>query len=289
MQHHENTFCEITPDSWKDARELALSLCYWAFRGQSDANWRLTTTLERAGEYSSCSPRLISDIEKYTLIQFQRRASQYISELPDKNSFVEWYSLIQHHGGPTRLLDFTHSFYVACFFALERASSEAAVYCLNTKLLQKAAVEREKGRYTEIDCEVNCPEYCDKALYDGGGSPLVIITEPFSMNERLSAQQGLFAIPFAVTNSFEYNLSLTLHPFMKDLPETKLLNDIESVDLAGECALLKIRLPRELHGEIKRDLSKMNINAGTLFPGLDGFARSLFDAYQPNRVKCAYE
>ena len=110
MQHHENTFCEITPTSWKNARELALNLDYWVFRGQSDSKWRLTTTLERAAEYNSCSQRAIPDIEQYTLKQFQRRASQYISDLPHIFSRVEWYSLIQHHGGPTRLLDFTQSF-----------------------------------------------------------------------------------------------------------------------------------------------------------------------------------
>lgn len=201
-------------------------------------------------------------------------------------ALFEWFLLIQHHGGPTRLLDFTHSFYVACYFALERATGEAAVFCLNTPLLQSCATERENGRAPKIDCDINTPEYCDKAIEDGVRSPLVMISEPFAMNERLSAQQGLFAIPFEVQQSFEYNLSLTLHPFLKDLPETKKLDSIEVSKLNDTCALFKINLSRSLHFEIKRDLAKMNISAATLFPGLDGFARSLFESFQPNRVKC---
>ena len=40
-------------------------------------------------------------------------------------------------------------------------------------------------------------------------------------------------------------------------------------------AMIKIVLPRRIHREAIDDLRKMNITAATLFPGLDGFARSL--------------
>ncbi len=291
MHHQENTFCEYTPSSWKEARELALALCNWVFRGQSDSGWKLTTTLERAAQYGECDQTKIPHIEKYILNQFQRRASQYIKDLPKNTALFEWLSLIQHHGGPTRLLDFTHSFYVACYFALERATGEAAVFCLNTPLLKSCATKREKGRSPKIECEINTPEYCDKAIEHSVRSPLVMISEPFAMNERLSAQQGLFAIPFEVQQSFEYNLSLTLHPFLKELPETKKLStlkisELNDTEFNDTCALFKLNLSRDLHFEIKRDLAKMNINAATLFPGLDGFARSLFDVSQLNRVPC---
>lgn len=280
MKHEDYTFCEFTPSTWNEARELASEMCYWIFRGQTDSEWNLTTTLERAAAYSACDQRNIPQVEKYILKQFQRRANQYLHELPESDRLFEWLSLIQHHGGPTRLLDFTHSFYVSCYFALERTTKEAAIYCLNTPLLQSKAIEREQGRSPKIEFNINTPEYCDVAIADGVRSPLVMISEPFSMNERLSAQQGLFAIPFEVQQTFEYNLSLTLHPLLKQLPETIILKSIDKDLLNANCALFKLRLPRDIHFEIKRDLAKMNINAATLFPGLDGFARSLFDSFQ---------
>ena len=108
-------------------------------------------------------------------------------------------------------------------------------------------------------------------------SPLVIISEPFDMNERLAAQQGLFAIPFEGHQTFEYNLSLTLHPYLKDLPNMTLLrNWSNKLDiLNNECGMLKIIIDKSMCKEIKKDLHQMNINAATLFPGLDGFTRSL--------------
>ena len=41
-------------------------------------------------------------------------------------------STMQHHGAPTRLLDFTYSVYVAAYFALENADSDGcAVWAVN--------------------------------------------------------------------------------------------------------------------------------------------------------------
>ena len=42
---------------------------------------------------------------------------------------------MQHHGAPTRLLDFTWSPYVAAFFALVHTTKQAAVWAVNPKRL----------------------------------------------------------------------------------------------------------------------------------------------------------
>ena len=277
------TFCEYTPKSWTEVREIAFTLSGWVFRGQSDWSWRLETSLERAAHYSGCSSKLIPSKEKFILRQFQRRAHQFISDAPAEDKKFEWLALLQHHGGPTRLLDFTHSFYVACYFALERASSDAAVFCLNKPMLQENVKDLLKGPdQGVIDfSDRNLSEVCNALLNEEYRNPRVLVAEPFMMNERLSIQQGTFAVPFEVQQRFEYNLALTIDPYEKHLPgTTDITSETDLQDrLVERTILLKLKLPRAMHVDMKRDLQSMNINAASLFPGLDGFARSLYSAF----------
>jgi hypothetical protein len=47
---------------------------------------------------------------------------------------------MQHHGAPTRLLDFTYSIYVAAYFALESADADAAVWAVNAPWALRTSV-----------------------------------------------------------------------------------------------------------------------------------------------------
>lgn len=281
MINKKNIFCEYKANTWEETRKIISNLDNWIYRGQSDASWRLGTSLERATNQSDIDWRAQREVEELILKKFQRRASSYLPNIPSFDRYLEWFSLIQHHGGPTRLLDFSHSFYVACFFATERTNEDAAIYCLNRPLIDKKGQECEERRGALLNNDFGSFEYCDKAIKEGIRSPLVMISEPFVMNERLSAQQGLFAIPFEVRQPFEYNLALTILE-LKELPKPRIIQTkTDDLDfLLSECALLKIILPKIYQKEIKRDLAHMNINAATLFPGLDGFARSLYSEFE---------
>ena len=73
---------------------------------------------------------------------FKRKAHQFLAQPPDPDDDFQWLALMQHHGAPTRLLDFTWSPYVAAFFALERATSDAAVWALNPANISAGGIRR---------------------------------------------------------------------------------------------------------------------------------------------------
>lgn len=281
MTKYNNIFCEYTVKSWSDCINLFRSIKTWVFRGQADSSWTLQTSLQRAAIVNNLDMREIPKIEKQIINKFQRRAFHYIEKIPEKENILEWLSLIQHYGGPTRLLDFSYSYYVALYFSMEQALEESAVFCLNKDLIYKKGLETEQWRGLKDDSSYGTREYCNKILSEQTASPLVMLIEPFNMHDRLSRQQGLFAVPFEGRQGFEYNLSLTVDRFRKELPKSNTIDEYENSinSLNEQCVLLKVKIPKDFHNEIRKELKLMNITSETLFPGIDGFAKSLISEF----------
>ena len=95
----------------------------WIYRGVADSSFPLLPKvgrLEFRSQYSLKSEQLL-------LRTFKQRAVRHVS--PQPTSDLEWLSLGQHHGLPTRLLDWTYSPLVALYFGIrDHPAAEAAVY-----------------------------------------------------------------------------------------------------------------------------------------------------------------
>jgi hypothetical protein len=183
---------------------------------------------------------------------FKRKAHLFVSDLPDESDSFEWLALMQHHGAPTRLIDFTWSPYVAAFFALERATRDVAVWSVFPPQLTGADKYRTI-RVSQQD-EANelgpwIPGNYEKHFLPGD-KQFSLIGEPRRMNQRLVSQSGTFLTPSSIKLPAELIL-----------PPTAVKKLIIRTDAVRRDAM--------------EDLYSMNINNATLFPGLDGMARSL--------------
>jgi hypothetical protein len=280
----------IRVNSWQDTKQLSEALSGCVYRGQANASWELTTTLQRATTQFSKEEFLnvvgldkwLSNREIWVLREFQRRAHHYVDDLPPTDRTLEWLALIQHYGGPTRLLDFTHSFYVAAFFALENALTDACVWAVKTdpikscvKVKTEAKVDNERVDQTNQ----RHIQFVERFIGTLEEEKMVAYVEPERMNERLSIQQSLFLFPCDLAHSFQENLEASISSSTNTTPSQELLfpfsDDQDLVDF-GNAQLIKIIIPKRSHTFALLDLKKANITSATLFPGLDGFARSLY-------------
>ena len=151
----------VAPSTFSESRGR------WVFRGHAQKEWKLTPSVAR-------SPRTAKTLighEKSLLEIFEREAPIY--QRTDCQNIWEWLSFGQHHGLPTRLLDWTHNPLVALYFAI----------CEND----------------DIDGELFALHSTNKA------GPVTLQKSPFEMakpvkyyprivSERLRAQEGLFVV-----------------------------------------------------------------------------------------------
>ncbi|MCO4088795.1 MAG: FRG domain-containing protein [Limnohabitans sp.] len=268
----DKSYIEYHPDTWDEIKNFQSLLSEWIFRGQACSSWSITNSLERTRK--RVAPTLTnSQLEKNIVSRFKRGAHLVSSYTPNLDNSLEWLALIQHYGGPTRLLDFTRSFYIAAFFAVETADSDAAIWCLNPRILKKSS---EVANLNLNQNTLKSEEVYNHLIDDEENLQAVIDVEPFFLNERLIRQQGLFVMPCSLNVDFETCLFGSLAG-----PTSKLTRaDIDRVQLElgtfyENAAIIKIIIPKIIHSDIRRDLARMNVDAANLFPGIDGFARSL--------------
>ena len=273
--------------NWRHALVLAEQLRGWTFRGQQDASWGLITTLQRAASLGPTSIMLTA-AEEQIIEGFQRRAQHFLKDPPPLEDVIDWMSLIQHFGGTTRLLDFTKSFYVAAFFAIERATTECAVWCVDHYGLTKALDATYKTdifsskmpHWRTLYRAAKLVQQVLKTEKDSLRS-FVFEVQPFRLNERLAVQQGVFLCPLSVDLPFLDSLAATFGLNHSEFAQSEILNieqfyeRFESTDTQEDIAVIKLLLPLAIQYDVLDDLWNMNVTAASLFPGLDGLARSL--------------
>lgn len=233
--------------SWEEFKAFAVGLDYgrYIFRGQAKP-WRLRTSYHRTGRGDVWRYAFVDDIP--TLHRNLSARTRHFYDFRDPEQNGAFYNLIQHHGYPTPLMDWTLSPFVGAFFAYHKIRvAEAAAAPVDAKVRVFMFDERQwVERWRQV------PNLRTRHPHFSVLRPLAI------GNERMVPQQALSTL----TN-------------IDDVESYIHAKEVE----AGTTYLQAIDLPVIARKQVMRELSLMGITAGSMFPGLDGACEELRERF----------
>lgn len=225
-----------------------------AFMGLTNANYALETSLMRlGGPFRDLEFHLIRNFRKYAQIE----GSQYYS-------IWNWLVIAQHHGLPTRLMDWTFSPFVAMHFAtsdIKEKDVDGAIWCVDFVRIHEDLPEVLRDKLKREGANSFTVEMLSevagslKEFDDISSKDFVLFFDPPSMDARIVNQYAM--------NSVISNPETSMESVLKHYPDM----------------WRKIVIPSELKWEVLDKLDQANINERILFPGLDGLSRWLTRHY----------
>ncbi|MDR3622982.1 MAG: FRG domain-containing protein [Paludisphaera borealis] len=138
MQHETITVEDVGDFISKINRFEQRHVAQWFFRGHSNCSFKLVPSLYRLDVEGSFAKWC--DVERYMMQAFRREAMPFIERPPVDE--LEWLTLAQHHGLPTRLLDWTTNPLIALYFAVEtHFQNDSDVWCYSIESLNNCFAE----------------------------------------------------------------------------------------------------------------------------------------------------
>lgn len=225
------------------------------YRGDRDVTWPLLTSLDKLGGASP--PHSKAALEEHILRNFIRYSRPYFAQPPEN----DWEVLVaaQHHGLPTRLLDWTYSPLVAAHFATvdDDRNSDRVVWRLDWKSVHRFF------RLPELALLIQDLEgilggdrpMTPWVLFNtpAQAEPFACMLEPPSLSPRIVAQSATFTLCSDKCQSFDRFL--------------------EKHGLGS--ALTKFIIPAGETARFRDQLDLVSVDERRLFPDLDGVAAEM--------------
>ena len=192
------------------------------------------------------------------------------------NDTWSWYFLIQHYGGSTRLLDWTQDAAIALFFALDAGQEDAndsVVTCLASPALLEYAFkelgDEESGPGTVLYpgerptdrwiANITAPN--DQTVRELPASPIALL--PPYLNQRITAQRSCFTLFGNRIDGFYEDGRHIVCP------------------CCGGQIFWKMVIDGQSKNDLRKELARIGITSGKIYPGLDGLCKEITDEIYP--------
>lgn len=223
------------------------------YHGAWAADRPLLTSLDRLG--GADPPHTKAHLEEHILRNFVRYSRPHLPSQPTN----EWELLVvaQHHGVPTRLLDWSYSPLEAAHFATCAAPANergCAIWRLDWQRIHRAfelpclalLIDDLLGLFGE-------EAFTPWTLFRHQTPEFACMIEPPSVDQRIVAQAAMFTLCSATSEPFD---SFLLRRGLDD-------------------ALTKFIVPADAVGHLRDQLDLVGVDERRLFPGLEGVAAAI--------------
>ncbi len=224
----------------------------FVYRGLPDPSYTLKTSLDRF-----CK-NIKAELEDSILDNFAKYA---LLESPEIKESV-WLKMIlgQHHGLPTRLLDWSRSSLMALHFATTEGNydlmdqRDCVVWRIDIEKINKLLPEKylevcHKHKQQVFSVEMLSEVCVDQHQYDQDmGSVSMVMLEPPTIDMRIANQYSFFSI----------------------VPSS--VGMVEEIFAHCNEGVVRYVIDKNLRWEIRDMLDQVNINERIVYPGLDGIA-----------------
>jgi hypothetical protein len=257
-----------TPDGWRMIEPDALtfedllvelrklgSRRGWSYRGEAD--W-YPEGKAAMGRYIAPNAPDADGAECVRLAYFQHLAHSQLNphEAFMADDIVGWMVLAQHHGMPTRLMDWNRSVWTAAYFASRDyfvtpsgPGRDGFLWCFDEAALFAAVPPEVRQRVGEALRADQPEEFCRLIR----GTPRCVVgTGVRGGTPRMVMQQGHFTLGCPI--------------------------DIDHRAFIGEACrggADVLRIPWRMKRQLMQELLSMNIHGATLYPGLDGAGQAI--------------
>jgi hypothetical protein len=240
----------------------------YVFRGQASAAWdSLQPSLHRSF-VNNDDPEESVIQEAKAIKAFRRHARSLLhpSEMVYFDRILDSITLMQHYGAPTRLLDWTLSPWVACYFAVhaqqDTKDEDAVIWSFNWDELDKYNHERYETKgyknFRRLESATTPEEWADAA---GASGRYVKVFRYEYANPQMSAQQSIFTVAGEIGDRHDEALARCLsEPWQR----------------------VKVIIAKADKEQLRRRLFAMNVGPLSLFPTPTGVGSHISEAMRSN-------